>query len=45
MIKFYDQKIDLCGVETSESRLELSRKFLNVLEKNGEDQLDVSCEK
>jgi hypothetical protein len=34
------------NVDTSESGSEVSRKFWNVvLEKNGEDQLDRSCEK
>jgi hypothetical protein len=45
MIKFYNRKITLCGAETSESRSEISRKILNVLEKIGEDQLDLSREK
>ena len=41
MIKFNDRKIALCGAETSENRSEISRKLLNVLEKNEEDQLDL----
>jgi len=45
VIKFHNRKIALCDAETSDSRSEISRKFLNVLEKNREDQLDLSCEK
>jgi hypothetical protein len=37
---------ELIGTDTSESRSEIPGKFCNVLlEKNGTDQLDRSCEK
>jgi hypothetical protein len=45
LIQFYNWSKALCGAETSEMRSEIPRKFLNVLEKNEEYQLDLSFEK
>ena len=49
LVKCYIWSIALCGAETldaSGSRSETPGKFWNVvLEKDGEDQLDLSCER
>jgi hypothetical protein len=46
LVKHYHTFLLWRNLDTSESRLEIPGKFCNVvLEKDGEDQLDLSCEK